>query len=47
MRVALDPRLGRAEDAKSALARALAGVAEDDRAKVTAFAAELGVKVDG
>jgi len=39
--------LGRAEDAKSALARALAGVAEDDRAKVTAFAAELGVKVDG
>lgn len=39
--------LGRADDAKAALARALAGLEGDKKAQVSAFAAELGVKVDG
>jgi len=39
--------LGRADDAKSALARALAGLEGDKKDQVSAFAAELGVKVDG
>lgn len=39
--------LGRADDAKAALGRALAGLEGEDKAKVTAFAAEFGVKVDG
>ncbi len=39
--------LGRADDAKAALARALAGLEGDKKDRVSAFAAELGVKVDG
>lgn len=39
--------LGRADDAKAALGRALAGLEGDKKAQVSAFAAELGVKVDG
>lgn len=39
--------LGRADDAKAALARALAGLEGDKKDQVSAFAAELGVKVDG
>lgn len=38
--------LGRADDAKAALARALAGLEGDKKDQVSAFAAELGVKVD-
>jgi cytochrome c-type biogenesis protein CcmH len=39
--------LDRLDDARAALARALAGLPEDQKATVTAFAAELGIKVDG
>lgn len=39
--------LGRADDAKAALARALAGLEGEKKDQVSAFAAELGVKVDG
>lgn len=39
--------LGRPDDAKAALSRALAGLDGDNRTKVSQFAADLGVKVDG
>jgi cytochrome c-type biogenesis protein CcmH len=39
--------LGRPGDARAALSRALAGLGDDKKAGVSAFAAELGVKVDG
>lgn len=39
--------LGRPDDAKAALGRALAGLEGDNRTKVSQFAADLGVKVDG
>ncbi|WP_085467652.1 c-type cytochrome biogenesis protein CcmI [Mesorhizobium australicum] len=39
--------LGRADDARAALGRALAGLEGDKKDQVSAFAAELGVKVDG
>jgi cytochrome c-type biogenesis protein CcmH len=39
--------LGREADAKAALGRALAGLADEHKATVTAFAAGLGIKVEG
>lgn len=39
--------LGRPDDAKAALGRALAGLEGDNRTKMSQFAADLGVKVDG